>query len=290
MAMKLCKDCGTEISTGAKTCPKCGKDQRNFFVKHKILSFILVVILIAIIASIGGDPSSNKNISSSTQYSKNKKVEVTVIDFSSKTKDEIENWCNDNKINYTIDDEYSNSVDKGKFISQSIEADKVIYQGDKINVKFSLGKEPSAEQKTALNKAEAYSQTMNMSKKGIYNQLTSSIEGFTKDAAQYAIDNIDADWNENALKKAETYSQTMNMSKKGIYNQLTSSVEGFTAKEAQYAIDNIDANWNENALKKAETYSQTMSMSKKGIYNQLTSSVEGFTAKEAQYAIDHLNN
>ena len=24
MAMKLCKDCGTEISTGAKTCPKCG--------------------------------------------------------------------------------------------------------------------------------------------------------------------------------------------------------------------------------------------------------------------------
>ena len=92
---------------------------------------------------------------------------------------------------------------------------------------------------------------MNMSKKGIYNQLTSYVEGFSKAAAQYAIDNIDANWNENALKKAESYSSTMNMSKKGIYNQLTSSVEGFTKSEAQYAIDNIDANWNENALEKA---------------------------------------
>ena len=81
---------------------------------------------------------------------------------------------------------------------------------------------------------------MHMSKQGIYNQLTSSIEGFTKEAAQYAIDNIDADWNANALEKAKSYQQTMSMSKQGVYNQLTSSVEGFTKEQAQYAIDHLD--------------------------------------------------
>ena len=59
--------------------------------------------------------------------------------------------------------------------------------------------------------------------------------------AQYAIDNMKADWNENALKTAETYSKTMSMSKDRIYSQLTSEYgEKFTAEEAQYAIDHLD--------------------------------------------------
>lgn len=41
-----------------------------------------------------------------------------------------------------------------------------------------------------------------MSKQGIYDQLISEFgEQFTADEAQYAIDNIEWDWNENALKK-----------------------------------------------------------------------------------------
>lgn len=43
---------------------------------------------------------------------------------------------------------------------------------------------------------------MHMSKQGIYDQLISEFgEQFTADEAQYAIDNIEWDWNENALKK-----------------------------------------------------------------------------------------
>ena len=83
---------------------------------------------------------------------------------------------------------------------------------------------------------------MHMSKKGIYEQLTSEYgENFPAGAAQYAIDNLDADWNANALEKAKTYQNTMNMSKQRIYEQLTSEFgEGFTAEEAQYAIDHLD--------------------------------------------------
>ncbi len=148
------------------------------------------------------------------------------------------------------------------------------------------------EYRNALRKAERYSSSMHMSKQAIYDQLTSEYgEGFPEDAAQYAIDNIEADWEANALAKAKQYSDTMHMSKRGIYDQLTSEYgEKFTEDEAQYAIDNVEADWNENALAKAKEYQEVMSMSNSAIYDQLTSEYgEKFTEEEAQYAVDHLD-
>ena len=97
------------------------------------------------------------------------------------------------------------------------------------------------EYKSALKKAELYANKMNMSKAGVYNQLTSEYgEKFPAEAAQYAIDNLQADWKNNALKKAQTYQNNMSMSTQAIYDQLTSEYgEKFTAEEAQYAIDNL---------------------------------------------------
>ena len=157
------------------------------------------------------------------------------------SKTDIEAWCNTNKVNYTFKEEYSNTVEKGTFVSQSANADSTIYQGDKITIIYSLGKEPSTEYKNALKKAESYSKTMHMSKQRIYDQLTSEYgEKFPADAAQYAIDNIEADWNANALEKAKSYQSTMNMSKQRIYDQLISEYgEKFTKEEAQYAIDHL---------------------------------------------------
>ena len=201
--------------------------------------WLIIVIVVIGIGSVG--TSNNTNTSTSTSsYQKDSAVEVTVVDFSTMTRDEVQIWFDNNKINGSISDEYSDTVAKGNFVSQSITANTVVHQGDKMTVTYSLGKEPSTEEKNALKKAETYSEMMHMSKQGIYNQLTSSVEGFTKEAAQYAIDNIDADWKANALEKAKTYQQTMSMSKQGVYNQLTSSVEGFTKEEAQYAIDHLD--------------------------------------------------
>lgn len=200
-----------------------------------------LIIVIVVIGIGSGGTSNNTNTSTSTSsYQKDSAVEVTVVDFSTMTRDEVQIWFDNNKINGSISDEYSDTVAKGNFVSQSITANTVVHQGDKMTVTYSLGKEPSTEEKNALKKAETYSEMMHMSKQGIYNQLTSSVEGFTKEAAQYAIDNIDADWKANALEKAKTYQQTMSMSKQGVYNQLTSSVEGFTKEEAQYAIDHLD--------------------------------------------------
>ena len=112
----------------------------------------------------------------------------------------------------------------------------------------------SLEYKNALKQAKSYSDTLHMSKQAIYDQLVSEYgEKFPADAAQYAIDNLNADYKTNALKKAKSYSDTMYMSKQGIYDQLISQYgEKFTEEEAQYAIDNLNADYKANALKKAK--------------------------------------
>ena len=93
----------------------------------------------------------------------------------------------------------------------------------------------------ALKSAENYSKTLHMSKKGIYDQLTSEFEGFSPEAAQYAIDNIQADWNANALAKAKEYEKTLNMSDEAIREQLVSEYgEQFTQEEADYAVAHLD--------------------------------------------------
>lgn len=165
---------------------------------------------------------------------------VEVIDFSDMTKDEIINWCDENSIKCKFTTENSNSIEQGKIISQNVKSGTEIKPNSTIKFVISEGKKASGEALIALAKAKTYSDTLHMSKQGIYNQLTSSFEGFSAEDAQYAVNHLNVDWNRNALLKAKDYRNTLSMSKSAIYTQLTSSVEGFTASEAQYAIDHLD--------------------------------------------------
>ena len=149
-----------------------------------------------------------------------------------------------------------------------------------------------SEYTSALNSAETYSEIMHMSKQGLFDQLTSEYaDQFSEEAAQYAVDNIEADWNDNALKSAESYSDTLHLSKQGIYDQLTSEYgDKFTAEQAQYAIDTIEADWNQNALESARSYRDTMDMSPEAIRDQLSSPYgDQFTQEQADYAVENLD-
>ena len=247
--MTVCKSCGAEIATSAKTCPKCGAKIKAPIYKRPWFIILIIFIVLYAIGSSGfntgkkttASPASNVPAASSVASS-------TVQEAATAAVEPQEDKADDN-----VPSEY----------------------------------------KSALKKAETYSSMMHMSKIGIYNQLTSEYgEQFSEEAADYAVENLDADYEANALAKAETYSDTMYMSKAGIYNQLISEYgEQFTTEEAQYAVDHISADWNENALQKAKTYQSTMDMSHKAIYDQLTSEYgEQFTESEAQYAIDHLDD
>lgn len=57
--MRNCKACGKEIEKGVKKCSYCGKNQRSFFIRHKITSVILALVIICgILGVIGSQVNS----------------------------------------------------------------------------------------------------------------------------------------------------------------------------------------------------------------------------------------
>lgn len=67
MALKSCKECNEEISSSTKKCPKCGKDQRNFFMKHKALTIIGAIVIIGVLGSVfGGNDNADVSAGNNT--------------------------------------------------------------------------------------------------------------------------------------------------------------------------------------------------------------------------------
>ena len=104
----------------------------------------------------------------------------------------------------------------------------------------SSSNDSNSEYSAALGKAKSYNSLFHMSKKRMYRQLTSDFDKFSNDAAQYAIDHLEADYKYNALFNAKNYRKLFNMSKSRLINQLTSFIDGFTEEEANYAVDHLD--------------------------------------------------
>lgn len=104
--LTACKTCGKEIAKGVKKCPHCGKDQRSFFGRHKILSFVGALIVIGIIGSaLGGGneeaatsggtaapaavPANEEKVYKAGEPVQADNVEITVTKF--EEKDEVGN-------------------------------------------------------------------------------------------------------------------------------------------------------------------------------------------------------
>lgn len=210
--------------------------------KKKALCMILAGFLVFAYAGSISDPEpieSSPEVATTKEVKKKKKVEkVEVADLS---QTDAQAWCDQNGFQLSKEEDFSDSIAQGGFISQSPQAGTQLEKGSTVTVHYSKGKEPTMEDKNALAKAESYSSMMHMSKAAIYDQLTSSYgEGFPAESAQYAVDHLVADYKANALEKAKDYQTSMNMSRSAIYEQLTSSYgEKFTAEEAQYAVDHL---------------------------------------------------
>lgn len=140
----------------------------------------------------------------------------------------------------------------------------------------------SREQNNALKKAKEYLNYTAFSKVGLYEQLL--YEQFPEEAALFAVDYIETDWDSQALNKAKDYLAYSSFSKEGLFDQLLH--EEFTTDQAQYAINNIQVDWSAQALSKAIDYLNYSSFSDQGLYDQLL--YEGFTSEQTQYAIDNL--
>lgn len=56
-----CKACQKEIAKGVKKCIHCGKDQRNFIMRHKIISGILILLFIVIVTANNGEEGDKRD-------------------------------------------------------------------------------------------------------------------------------------------------------------------------------------------------------------------------------------
>lgn len=62
-----CKACDKEIAKGVKKCPHCGKDQRNFFMQHKVITVIGVIVILGVLGSVGGGKKDTSSTATATK-------------------------------------------------------------------------------------------------------------------------------------------------------------------------------------------------------------------------------
>lgn len=246
----LCKECQNEEAVKEEQKQekeakeqKENSEEKPYYKKWWFWILALFVLWGVILAASDSKNTTNTQISENTQNITNnayiapveEKKEVTVADFSVMTQEQVKDWCNTNDVIYNIEEDYSDIVPVGGFISQSRVSNTTIYEGDIVTITYSLGKEPTMGEKNALDKAESYLNYMAFSYKGLIDQL--EYEGFTTAEATYGVDNCGANWNEQAAKKAQSYIDTMSFSRSGLIDQL--KYEGFTAEQAEYGVTAI---------------------------------------------------
>lgn len=91
---------------------------------------------------------------------------------------------------------------------------------------------PTTGEKNALRTAREYLNISAFSYTGLINQL--EYEGYSTEEATYAVDNCNANWNEQAAKSAKEYLDISSFSRQGLIDQLI--YEGYTQEQAEYGV------------------------------------------------------
>ena len=117
----------------------------------------------------------------------------------------------------------------------SSEEPEVVEESEEPKEEESKEDDVPREYESALRKAERYIDMFSMSAQGVRDQLEH--DGFGQDAIDYALENLETDWNEQAKKSAESYTELFDMSDAKLYDQLI--YKGFTEEQAQAGVDSL---------------------------------------------------
>lgn len=117
-------------------------DKKGLSIAGIVISSIMLLVFISLLSN---SDSGTNNASNTTTESKTNSG-IKVEDFANKDKTEVESWCDTNGIKCYFNDEYSDTVELNKIISQSVEKDKEISKGSIIRFYYSKGRQKTAEE------------------------------------------------------------------------------------------------------------------------------------------------
>lgn len=106
--------------------------------------------------------------------SKGEKV-LNMEDFTSKTQTEAEKWCQENNVNYEVKEKFSDTIENGKIISQSVENGQELTDDTTIVFEVSIGagiKIPNYS-KVSSDEAQKLSDKVKLKIKNVYNMNVS---------------------------------------------------------------------------------------------------------------------
>lgn len=75
-----CKTCGKDIAKGVKKCVHCGKDQRNWFMRHKIMTVLGAIVVILIGSALGSEGEESSKAKGGSEVKVEKKAVFKVGD------------------------------------------------------------------------------------------------------------------------------------------------------------------------------------------------------------------
>lgn len=106
-----------------------------------IISLLTIFfVLLGVMGEVGENTNNNTDNNIPITQKEEKKIEM--IDLNNKSKDEVQKWCDDNKLNCKISEEYSDTIENGKYISQSVNPGEKVNITNEILISFSKGTEP----------------------------------------------------------------------------------------------------------------------------------------------------
>lgn len=254
-----CEKCGTEFE--GTVCPNCTKEENGsisqstiesemqrktveepfwknkFFIIPSAIALVFAVFMILIFSENG--KLQKENIDLQDQLDKAIASNTDLIESDRTLKAEFSEYrkkmayfdkMSDEEIENLIDEH--NRLEEEKKAKEEAAAAEAAKEAAEQKEKQDRLASATTEQRNALSKAKEYLDIMSFSYSGLVEQL--KYEGFSNDAATYAAENCEANWNEQAAAKAQEYIDLSSFSRDGLIEQL--KYEGFTAEQAEYGV------------------------------------------------------
>jgi len=256
--------------------------QPNWFVRHKIISGVLAVLLLAgVVGALGEESSDTEPAAAGTasdepsdQPSDEEPVAETVV----------EEEPVDSDGDGVADDEDYDPQDPKVRSAEDVDSDddgvadyKDAFPKD---AKFSK----DSDEDGVADQLDAFPTNAKYSKDTDGDEVADAVDAFPRDPARSKITFA----MQNAQDSATSYLDFTGFSRLGLIEQLSSQYgDGYALADATWAVDSLGVNWNEQAVRSAKSYLDFTSFSRQGLIEQLSSAYgDQYTVAQATYAAD----